>query len=78
MLNARIEQCSELSYHQALIHRQQDYEAEIQKLRKLNKVKGVANMREGRDVIKKRQYMLENDDFMKAKNLYFDNQQRKE
>lgn len=53
------------------MHRAKDYEAEIVKLKKINKLKDVSNMREGRQVMKDYDYRLNNFNYRQAKENYF-------
>jgi hypothetical protein len=66
-----------MTYHQELVHRCQDYEAEITKLKKKNKKKEVNNMREGRQVMKDYEHRLNNKEYLNTKQLYFDGNERK-
>lgn len=47
-----------------------DYEAEILKLKRLNKTKEVNNMREGRTLMKKHEHKITNTDYRDLKAFY--------
>lgn len=59
-LTKRMKDFDDIDYLQTLLHRAKDYEAELVKLKKLNKLKDVSNMREGRQVMKDYDYRLNN------------------
>lgn len=76
-LQDRIKQLDDIDYQQELAHRCQDYEAEILKLKKMNKLKEVSNMREGRQVMKDYEFRKNSKHYLATKQLYFDSVERK-